>query len=89
MAFFYKRWKAAHPGEALTELQDLTPTMLGANAKRELSTKAMETKQLVPFCVELLDEQADYLGNGGGDALRGIGRAFEELFKYLKAWGWA
>ena len=41
----------------MTELQDLTPTMLGANAKRELSTKAMETKQSVPFCVELVDER--------------------------------
>ena len=69
---FYKRWRSAHPGEDLTQVQDFTPGMLGSNTRRALSLKAMETNQILPFCAELLRTFAEPLGSLGA-ALASIG----------------
>lgn len=55
---FYKRYREANPGADVTELENLTPGMLGKNNARMLSTKAAETKYLVPFCLEVLARHA-------------------------------
>ena len=56
---YYTRFRAAHPNRTLTRVEDFTAGMIGAFAKgaqrRSLSFKAAETKDLLPWCVELLD----------------------------------
>ena len=80
---FYKRWKREHPMEDLTQLENFTPGMLGKNAQRALSFKAMETKQVMPFCAELLHKFAGPLGPLGTQ-LRSIGAALLEYMSLLR-----
>ena len=80
---FYKRWQAAHPGQDLTRLEDLTPGMLGSNTARKLATKAMETKQLMPFCLELLQAHGPAIGSTLVGQLRGIGEAMNAFIAVM------
>lgn len=43
---FYKDYQAAHPGEQVSKVEDLTLGMLGTPTKLHLATKAVETKCL-------------------------------------------
>ena len=79
---FYKRWRSAHPGEDLTQVQDFTPGMLGSNTRRALSLKAMETKQILPFCAELLRTFAEPLGPLGA-ALASLGTSLQGFLALL------
>jgi hypothetical protein len=80
---FYRRYKHNHPEEDVTQLEDLTPGMLGTSAKRKLSAKAMETKCLIPFCLELMTTHVAAIGSVA-DKYIGIGECFIRLADVLK-----
>jgi hypothetical protein len=74
---WYKDARQRSPGSSVTEVQDLTLTMLGSKpSSQSLGTKAAETKGLVPFVLSLVkefqckfvDDEACYL-IGAGDSL--------------------
>ena len=81
---FYKKWKRDNPGDELTELQDLIPTMLGTDAHRNLAVKAMETKCLLPFCQHLLEEFAPALPSELADCSAGIGTCMARYLHLLR-----
>ena len=74
---YYRRARRHTPG--ICELSDLTPTMLGSRALPTLSAKAVETKDTLPFVLELLVQHADRLGPTAPHLLQ----AGQALSKYL------
>ena len=84
---FYNRWQEAHPGEDISRLEDLTPGMLGSSAHRNLSTKAMETKCLLPFCQELLETYQGSMDGALAATYAGIGDCCSRLDAVLRAEG--
>ena len=79
---YYKNFSTTHPNRTLSEVADLTPGMLGAagkkSAKRALSFKAGETKDILPFCVDLLSKFMP------GSDLHCIGLAFVAFLDILR-----
>ena len=59
---FLQAMAAGKSWSQLTKVETLTEAMLGKPSHRDLSTKAMETKQLTPFCQELLVTHAARIG---------------------------
>ena len=54
MVSFYRRYRAEHPERSLTEMQTLTPSMLGTATRPRLQSKAAETKGLLLFTHDML-----------------------------------
>jgi hypothetical protein len=65
-------------GAEITRLEDLTVSMLGTAASPACKTKGAETRWLIPFCVHLLSEYKDPLGQRGKHLAR-VGRALLDL----------
>ena len=65
-------------GAEITRLEDLTVSMLGTAASPACKTKGAETRWLIPFCVHLLSEYKDPLGQRGKTLAR-VGRALLDL----------
>lgn len=84
---FYKRWRQAHPGQELTELENLTPGMLGKNTDRKLATKAAETKHLVPFCLEMISRYSSQIPPSLAAQYRGIGESMQALASVMQSQG--
>ena len=80
---WYSAYEATHRHQKITRLQDLTPGMLGSTTGRSLSTKAAETRWLVPFCVHFLVNVMTDVDTA--DALIGIGNAFMDLCELMEA----
>lgn len=81
---YYAKVKRSMPEEHLTELEDLTPGMLGSQTHRQLATKAMETKHLVPFCLDLLRMFSGAIESALVEHYIGIGEAFSAYIKLLR-----
>ena len=77
----------AAKGVDLTKLEDLTPAMIGAREKPELSAKGAETKCLIPFCVDLVEQFLPVLGAKGKAFLR-CGRALLSFIDTMSTAGW-
>ena len=59
----FKRYKSQRSAQNITELENLTPAMMGARADPDLKTKAMECRWLVPFCVHILEKYSGVIDN--------------------------
>ncbi len=84
---YYKRYREAHPGQDVTELENLTPNMLGSNTQRNLSTKAAETKHLVPFCLEMLTKYSVGTASPLFQQYKGIGESMQGIQSIMQAEG--
>ena len=62
---FYKRYARAHPEQQLSEIQDLTPAMLGTSLRPKLRSKAAETKGLLIFADMMLERHRERIPQGG------------------------
>jgi hypothetical protein len=67
----------------VTQLDDLTPDMLGKRSERTLTIKGMECRWLIPFCVELVDRYRVHLPNDTYMALSASGHALVDLLERI------
>ena len=79
---WYAKFEYEHPDVSLTRVQDLTAGMLGTRARKKLHTKAMETRWLVPFAVDMLARFQAKLGSRVAPLLA-IGRALLGLIDIM------
>jgi hypothetical protein len=77
---FYKMFEKRE-GHNVTRVNELSCNMLGSQTKRKLKTKAAETRWLIPFCIDLLQNNEAYLGDIEG--LLGAGKALETYLSVL------
>ena len=83
---FYAIYARANPGHRLTEIQDITPSMLGKRSKPKLKLKAAETWGFLLWVQHALATIGDRLGEFA-DACRGATDSLVEWMHVLKANG--
>lgn len=80
---WYLQRSKDHPEEDISRIENLELGMIGPRSKPMFSTKAAETKGLVPFMVQLLRDHITELGQAGRPFLR-IGEAMEKLILLMR-----
>jgi hypothetical protein len=80
---WYAQQQKLNTGETITQVQDLTVSMLGPKDAPELKTKGHETKSLMPFVVQLLRKHVGVLGRSGGLLIR-CGEAILGLISVMR-----
>ena len=86
LATWYKVQQSRSPNEPLTQITHLGPTMIGTRHRPMLSTKAAETKDAVPFFVDLLRRRpvrGEHARRAG--ALLRCGEALVRISEIMKA----
>ncbi len=75
---WYRQRRGSHRGESLTQLTDLTPSMVGTHTSKKCKTKAAETWSLLLFLLSELRRFGTRLGSDwrrfllAGEALEGL-----------------
>ena len=82
---WYKTFRRAHPNVQVTELQDLTPGMLGTRLNPNFTPKGMEARWMVPFVNELLVRYKEKLPSQQADHLIASGASLENLIQTMNA----
>lgn len=80
---WYRDQRRIRPHEEITQVTDFTVRMLGKPGSQSLSTKAAETKGLVPFVLSLLKKYRTALTVEESGALIGAGDALQEVFEIM------
>jgi hypothetical protein len=62
---FYSEWKDRCPGQILSQVSDLTLSMLGNKSNPVMGTKGAETEGLLAFVVHFVTEKAAEVDNSG------------------------
>ena len=83
---WYRERAELHPGENLTRLADLTPGMLGTEAKPDLKTKAAETWGIMLFLNDKVQANAGALG-ADARPLLDCGSMLVQVYEIMKANG--
>ena len=78
---FYSEHRRSHPDTPLTELEDLTLSIMGKVKGKLPSFKAVETKHLVPFVLGLLLDPA--FPRQSRESLYGAGEALTQLIEVI------
>lgn len=79
---FYRNWSRRHPEEPLTQLGNLTLSMLGSYDQQVLKTKGGETFGLLVYCIDLLEKHQSKIKHGA--VLLKAGSQLYELYKTVK-----
>lgn len=80
---WYGHYEAEHPDEQITRVENLEPNMLGPRANPQMSTKAAETKSLIPFGVHLLQANLNSMSNAARPLLR-VGEALLGMVQTMR-----
>ena len=83
-----KQRKRDFPGETLTELNDLVPTMVGTHLHKKLKTKAAETWTIALFILDEYDRLKDHLHGVNRDRFPRAGRCLVSIMHVWHVHPW-
>lgn len=81
---WYREQRRAHPEREIAQVSDFNVRMLGKPNHQTLTTKAAETKWLVPFVLGLLRKYRGAFDSSEAGALIGSGASLQELFDIME-----
>ena len=84
---WYSTYERDHPGETLTRVADLTPSMLGTQNDQKMKTKGAETWGVALFLLSELRLRSRTAGEDG-NTLRMAGESLEKIVRIWKRNDW-
>ena len=84
---WYPKYEHEHPGEKLTRVSDLKPSMVGELNDQKLKTKGAETWGVALFLLDELALRSALVGSEG-DKLRMAGKSLEKIVRIWKGHDW-
>ena len=84
---WYPKYEQEHPGEKLTRVSDLKPSMVGELHDQQLKTKGAETWGVALFLIHELEVRSALVGSEG-ETLRMAGQSLEKIVRIWKGHDW-